>query len=87
MAKEILQITISKHKAPTSKFGKWFYWKIWFRVWYIWKPKVMSKIYKALSTVMLSMLPKAKREEILKELGEIEVHIVNKTNEEDDKMS
>ena len=42
MDKEILEITISKSKKLKTKFGTWFYWKVWFKVWSIWKPKFLS---------------------------------------------
>ena len=79
MAKEVLQITISERKAPKTKFGRWLYWKVWFQVWSIWRPKVMSKIFKALSNLMLLPLSKEKRAELNKEFEEIEVQIVNET--------
>ena len=79
MSKEILQITISKRKAPKTKFGRWFYWKVWFQVWSIWRPRVLAKFYGSLSNIFLSLIPKEKREEILEEFEEIEVHIVDET--------
>jgi len=79
MAKEVLQITISERKAPKTKLGKWFYWKVWFQVWRIWRPKMLSKFYKAMSNLMLLPLSKEKRAEVLKEFEEIEVQIVNDT--------
>jgi len=42
MGKEYLQITISKKEAPKTKFGKWFYWKVYWNVWCIWKPKFLA---------------------------------------------
>lgn len=83
MAKEILQITISERKAPNSRFGKWFYWKIWFQFWGIWKPKMLSRFYKTMSNLMLLPLSKEKRAELLKEFEEIEVQIVNDTMNDD----
>ena len=79
--KDTLQITISKVKSPKSKLGKWFYWNIYFTIWRIWKPKIMAKIYLALSNFFLMFIPKSKREKILKEFENIDVVIKNKTDE------
>ena len=79
MAKSILQITVTKSNAPKTKLGYWFYWNIYWRIWRIWRPKIMSKFYFVVSRIMLSVLPKEKREELLKETEDIEVHIINKT--------
>lgn len=75
MSKEVLQITISKSKIPTSKIGKWFYWNVYFIPFKIWRPKLMSKIYLGLSNICLAILPKAEREKILKEFEEVTVII------------
>lgn len=80
--KEVLQITISKTKAPKTKLGKWFYWKVYFPIWRIWRPKMLSKIYWAISEGILKILPKSEREKLLKEFKEIDVVIKNKTNEQ-----
>ena len=42
MNKEVLQITILQGKEFKTKFGKWFYWRIWFKVWGIYKPKFLA---------------------------------------------
>ena len=79
MSKDILQITISERKSPKTKFGKWFYNKIWFPLWSIWRPRMLAKFYKGMSDFMLMFLPKQKREEFLKEFEDVEVQIVNET--------
>lgn len=73
--KEVLQITLSKVKAPTSKLGKWWYWKIYWPVFKIWKPKMLAKLYGALSTVALSIMSEAEREKALKEFENIDIKI------------
>jgi len=75
--KESLVITFSKRKLPKTKFGKWFFWKIYFKIWCIWRPLMISKICWALSELILKMLPKKQREELLKEYEEIDVIIKN----------
>lgn len=82
MEKEVLQITLSKSKAPTSKLGKWWYWKIYFPIWNIWRPKMMAKVYMGLSNFILMLIPKSEREKILKEFEEIEVVIKDETKNE-----
>jgi hypothetical protein len=81
MSKEVLQITFKKAKVPDSKLGKWFYWKIYWKVWQIWRPKMLAKFYGALSNFIFALMPKAEREKILKEFENIEVHIKDETNE------
>jgi len=85
MTKEILQITLSKQKAPKTKLGKWFYWKIYFKVWKIWKPRLMSKFYHGLYVFFMWLTPKETRKKIEKELeeelGEVEVHIIDEYND------
>jgi len=78
MEKEILQITISKRKLPKSKFGKWLYWKIWFRVWGIWRPRFSAWFFGALADFMYWLAPREVKEKLDKEFGEIEVHIKDK---------
>lgn len=80
MSKEILQITISSRKASKYKLIRWFQ-NQWFVVWNIWRPKMLSKFYWFMSEAMLRMLPKEKRDELLKEFDEIEVHIVDNTKQ------
>ena len=82
MAKEVLQITFKERKEPKTLLGKWWdkhmYWK-----WVIFWGKVKAKFFGTLSHVMLSLLPKAKREEIEKEFEEVEVRFVNETDNEE----
>ena len=73
--KESLQITISKAKTPKTKLGKWLYWKIYWKIFKIWKPRILAKIYGALALVALSLLPKSEREKLLKEFENINVII------------
>jgi hypothetical protein len=80
--KEVLQITITKAKSPTSKLGKWWYWKIYWPIFKVWKPRMLAKIYGALAIVALSLLPKAEREEALKEFQNIEVTIKDENKDE-----
>jgi len=80
--KEVLQITISKAKTPKTKLGKWWYWKVYWKIWKIWRPKLLAKFYGGLSMLMLSLLPKNKREEILKEYENIEIVIKDEINDE-----
>lgn len=72
MAKDVLQITIKKTKVPKNKIGL-FFWKIHFRVWHIWRPKIMANIYKFLAEATFSMLPKWKQEELLRESSDFDV--------------
>jgi len=73
--KEVLQITISKAKTPKSKLGKWWYWKIYWPIFKIWKPRMLAKIYGALAIVALSFLSKEERIKALKEFENINVTI------------
>jgi hypothetical protein len=85
MVQEYLQITIRKHRKPKTKLGYWWYWKIWFPVWYIWRPKVLSKFYYGMSVLfrlILRTLSKSKYEEFVKETEEFDVLIKNMTGEE-----
>ena len=86
MSKDVLQITISGRKVPKSRWGKWLYWNIWFQFTSIWLVKLKSKFFGTLSNMMLSLMPKAKREEVLEEYKEIEVQIVNEMKDEDKAM-
>jgi len=83
MSKEVLQITLTKAKVPNTKLGKWWYWKIYWKVWQIWRPKLLAKIFGGLSMLMLSLMTKKAREEALKEFEEIEVHIKDERNEKE----
>jgi hypothetical protein len=80
MSKDVLQITISKTKVPKTKLGKWFYWNIYFQVWRVWRPKLMAKIYWALSEFIFCMLPKSEQQKMLKEFDEVKVVIKNETD-------
>ncbi len=74
--KEILQITIKKPKRFKTKFGKWFYNNIWFTVWYIWKPKVLSIFFRSIADFLYWLAPKSVKEEWDKEFNdEFELHI------------
>ena len=78
--KEVLQITITSRKASKNKIIRWLQWR-WFDFWHIFRPKVLSKIYWFLSEMFIRMLPKKQREELRKEYDEIDIHIIDKTNE------
>ena len=84
MAKEILQITIEEHKEPKSKLGKWFYWKIWYKIWYIYRVRLKSWFYGGVSNMMLKMMPEAKREELLKELFDKDSPIVKMLKDDEE---
>ena len=73
--KEVLQITLTNAKTPKSKLGKWLYWKIYWPIFKVWKPRMLAKIYGALAIVALSFLPKQEREKLLKEFQNINVTI------------
>lgn len=45
MNKEILQISFQHGQNHKTKFGKWFYNKIWFKFWFIFRPKMLSKFF------------------------------------------
>jgi len=81
MPKEILQITLTKQKTPKSKLGKWLFWKIYFPVWKVWRPKMLAKFYWFMSNLMLFLIPKKERDALLKEFEEIEVHVKDETKE------
>lgn len=40
--KEYLQITLTKIELPKNKLIKWLYWKIYFKVWCIYRPKFLA---------------------------------------------
>lgn len=82
MKNEYLQITIRKHRKPKTKLGYWWSWKIWFPVWYIWRPMILSKFYWLMSKFFALFIPKSMREEIEKECEEFDVLIENMTGEE-----
>ena len=73
--KEVLQITLTNVKTPKSKLGKWLYWKIYWPIFKVWKPRMLAKFYGALAIVALSLMPKAEREKALKEFENIKVQI------------
>lgn len=75
MTKEILQITFSKRKPFKTKFGKWFYWKVWFVVWGIWRPRFLAWFFGGLADFLYWLAPKKVKEEWDKEFEEIEIHI------------
>jgi len=79
--KEVLQITLTKTKVPKSKIGKWFYWEIYWTVWKVWRPKIMAKIYLALSNFFLMLIPKSEREKVLREFEDVTIVIKDETNE------
>lgn len=85
MSKEILQITIGKPRKFKTKFGKWFYNKIWFIVWYIWKPKVLSIFYGSIADFIYWLAPKSVKEEWDKEMKEFEFDIRIRTEEDESK--
>jgi len=72
MTKEILQITISKSKKknPKTRFGRWLFWNVYWKVWKVWRPFVMSKIWHGL---YLLLTPTSIKRKIDKELEEINV--------------
>ena len=80
--KDLLLITFEKPKEFKTKFGRWWYWKIWFPVWFIFRPRVLSKFYWCMSELSLRMLPKAEREKVRKEMEEWDVMLVNETDDE-----
>ena len=43
---EHLEITFSKRKALKTKFGKWFYWNIYWKIWCIWRPRFLAWFFK-----------------------------------------
>jgi hypothetical protein len=45
MAEEYLQITFEKPKEFKTKFGRWWYVKIWFPFWYVWRMKRVANFY------------------------------------------
>jgi len=73
--KEYLQVTISKRKGPRTKIGRWLFWRIYWPVWKVWRPNVLSKIFFAISQFFLLLLPKEEREKLKKEYEEIDVVI------------
>jgi hypothetical protein len=80
MAKEVLQITITTRKASKNKIIRWFQ-HLWFNIWHIYKPKILSKVCWFLSELILKILPKEEREKLRKEYNEIDMVIIDKTKE------
>jgi hypothetical protein len=80
MNKQILQVTIFKGKNPKTKLGKWIYWKVYFTIFRIWKPLIIGKFYMILSTIFLALLPKTKRDEILKEFIDVKIVLKDDKN-------
>ena len=74
---EILQITISKREAPKTKLGRWFYWRVWFKIWGIWRPKFLSWFF----GLFLSKETKRKL------YDDLEIHIINEINDEKEKKA
>ena len=79
MAKEILQITIKQTRKIKTKFGRWWHRNVYWKIWVLAGGSFKAWFYQGVSNFMLSLLPKEKREEILKEYEEIEIHIVDET--------
>jgi hypothetical protein len=78
--KEVLQITITRGKQPKTQIGKWLFWKIYWPIWKIQRPKLLSKFYYGLSNFILYLLPKKEREKQLKEFEDFDIVIRDKTN-------
>ena len=81
MERQVLQITIKKVKAPKTRFGKWFYWKVYFPFWRIWRPKMLSKVFKFLAEITFSMLPKSEQKRILEESNDFDVVVKYDNND------
>lgn len=77
MSKEVLQITISKRKAPKTKLGRFLYNKIWFPFWYIWRNKVLALFYGAIADFIYWLAPKHIQEQWDKEFEEIDMIITS----------
>lgn len=75
--KNILQITIStsKKKVPQSKIGKWLYWSVWFKIWYIWRKRLSAAFYGALADFLYWMVPKHIKDEIDQEFANTKIKI------------
>jgi hypothetical protein len=50
----------------------------WFIVWWVWRPKLISKVCWAILVGFQRMLPKKKWEKVDKEYEEVDIHIVEK---------
>ena len=72
MSKEVLQITISKSKikTPKTRFRRWLFWNVYWNVWKVWRPRLMSKIWHGL---YLLLTPASMKKKIDKELEEINI--------------
>ena len=70
MPKKLLQITFNEPKKFKTKFGKWFYNEIWFDLWHIRRPKVMSVIYGSLADFIYWLAPQDVKDKMDKELEE-----------------
>ena len=44
MSEEYLQITIEE-KPIKTKFGRWWYVKIWFPFWHVWRTRMLANFY------------------------------------------
>lgn len=77
MNNKTLQITITKVKLPKSRMLRYLYLKVWFPIWNIWRPKMLAKFYFFLSMCLLALLPKEKRDLLVKEMNE-EIDIIIK---------
>ena len=82
MSKDILQITISKQKIPKSKFGHWWFWNIYWKVWKIWRPKFLAWMFRGLANFIYWLAPENVKQELDKEFEEVEIVIKDKCDKE-----
>lgn len=45
MKEGYFKMTFKKLRVPKNKLLKWFFWNVYWKVWNIWKPKMLSKFY------------------------------------------
>ena len=65
-------------KPAKTKFGRWLYWQVWFTLWYIWRPRVLAKLYRIMTQIFLRILSKSKREELQKEFDSEMINEITK---------
>jgi hypothetical protein len=79
--KDKLVITLSPgRKLPKSKIGRVLY-RIWFRVWYIWRLDFLAFFYSKLADFFFLFLPREEREKILSEMEDFNIEIHYKEGE------
>ena len=46
-----LQITITPLKVPKNTITKWLFWNVYWKIWKVWRSKLLAFIFKKLANV------------------------------------